>query len=370
VLTKFDEFTCHQIVSSFDSPESTDRAWTEKLWCNIHDTKGRLVMAIGMGVYPNRNVMDGYACIQLDGRQHNARFSRELRPRIDELEVGPLRWEVLEPYRRIRLSLGENRFGLRFELEFLGRFQPGEEEPQSKRSRGRLQVNTCRYSQLGRARGWVCVGDQRIELDEEHHYAQRDHSWGVRMGVGAPEQGVQEPDIATFTAMMINWATFQLDDRALNLYLIERSDGHRELFTGQLLPRLDDARPAVPIVGVEHTYRFHERSARMQSGELHLTGGDGTKLHLELRELCTMYLRGGGYVGWKGYTHGLWMGPKWEDGEVWELGSEPGLCDQVHGLDDTVCEVREGGEVKGYGIIENLILPPFPRYGFPAMRPR
>ena len=35
----------------------------------------------------------------------------------------------------------------------------------------------------------------------------------------------------------------------------------------------------------------------------------------------------------------------------------------MRGLEDTVVEVRCGGET-GHGIIENLVLPPFPKYGF------
>ena len=34
MLTKFDELTCHQFVSTFDHPSSSDRAWTEKMWFN------------------------------------------------------------------------------------------------------------------------------------------------------------------------------------------------------------------------------------------------------------------------------------------------------------------------------------------------
>ncbi len=364
-LTKYDELTCHQTVSTFDHPETSDRAWTEKIWCHVHDTEGKLALALGFGVYPNRNVMDGFACLQLDGReQRNLRLSRELRPRIDELALGPLRYEVLEPYRRIRLRLDENKQGVSFDLEFLGRFQPAEEEPQYAREQGRVVVNTCRYAQLGRARGTVTVDGKRIELDPERTYAQRDHSWGVRMGVGAPEQGVQAQDVQRFRAMMINWATFQLRDLGLCLYLIERADGGIERLTGTLVRPLDDPRPASPIVSVEHSYRFHERSARMCAGELGLTARDGTRLGLALRELATLYLRGGAYLGYKGMTHGLWLGPAFEDGERWDL-TTPGFCDEVHGLDDTICEVRAGSEL-GYGIIENLVLPPFPRYGFPA----
>jgi len=367
-LTKYDELTCHQIVSTFDHPETSDRAWTEKIWCHLHDTEGKLALALGFGVYPNRNVMDGFACLQLEGReQRNLRLSRELRPRMDERAIGPLRYEVLEPYRRIRLQLEGSRQGVGFDLEFLGRFQPAEEEPQYQREHGRIVVNTCRYAQLGRARGTVTVDGRRFELDPERTYAQRDHSWGVRMGVGAPEQGVQAQDVQRFRAMLINWATFQLPDLGLCFYLIERADGGIERLTGALVRPLDDPRPSSPIVSVKHRYPFHERSARMRSGELELAARDGTRLTLAMRELATLYLRGGAYLGYKGMTHGLWLGPSFEDGETWDL-SAPGFVDEVHGLDDTICEVRVGGQehAHGYGIMENLVLPPFPRYGFPA----
>jgi hypothetical protein len=123
MLTRFDELTCHQVVRTFDSVETTDRAWTEKLWCNVHDTAGELVLATGFGIYPNRNVLDGYACVNVGNRrQHNLRASRELRPRLDEVAVGPLSYEVLEPWRRVRLTCGDNPRGIRFELEFEGRF--------------------------------------------------------------------------------------------------------------------------------------------------------------------------------------------------------------------------------------------------------
>jgi hypothetical protein len=71
---------------------------------------------------------------------------------------------------------------------------------------------------------------------------------------------------------------------------------------------------------------------------------------------------GGGYIGYNGFYHGIWMGPYWTDGEKWDVAN-PEVANKVHGLDDTVCEYRCGDEV-GYGIIENLILGSFPKYGF------
>ena len=103
----------------------------------------------------------------------------------------------------------------------------------------------------------------------------------------------------------------------------------------------------------------------MKSGRMTFVGEDQSRYDVELRELTTMYLRGGGYAGYQGVTHGLWLGHEWSDGETWNV-SDPAVANEVHGLDDTVVEVKCNGKV-GYGIIENLVMPPFPKYGFPAM---
>ncbi len=363
MLTKFDELTCHQVVSTFDHPETSDRAWTEKLWCNIHDTRGELVLATGFGIYPNRNVLDGYGCVNVGNKkQYNMRLSRVLRPNIDEITLGPLSYEVVVPWRKIRIAMEENKYGLSYELEFLGTMVPGEEEPQFGRSRGRMYMNTCRYAQLGRARGWVKADGKRYDIDEKNFYAQRDHSWGIRMGTGSAEQGVQAPDHEKFTAMMINWLTAQFRDWGLYCYLIEKNDGTVQYLGGSVVETLDGGKSQVPIIAVEHQYEYHPGSQRMKAGRVIFACKDGRKIDINMKELTTMYLRGGGYVGYKGFRHGTWMGDYWEDGETWNVGDES-VANDVHGLDDTVVEVRCGNET-GYGIIENMIFAPFDKYKF------
>ncbi len=363
MLTKFDELTCHQVSTTFDHPGTSDRAWTEKLWCNVHDTKGEIVLATGFGIYPNRNVMDGYGCVNLNNQeQYNMRVSRVLRPKIDEISVGPLSYDVIEPYRRVRIAMGENNYGISYELEFVATMQPGEEEPQFGRSKGRVYVDTRRYAQLGRARGWISAGGKKYDVDEKRFYAQRDHSWGIRMGTGASEQGVQAPDHEKFTAMMINWLTVQFAERGIYCYLIEKNDGTVQNLSGSVVRGIDGGECGVPIVSVDHRFEYHTGTQRMKSGVMILTCADASRIEISLRELTTMYLRGGGYVGYKGYRHGTWMGDYWEDGEKWEVGN-PSVADEVHGLDDTVVEARWGDEV-GYGIIENMIFAPFGKYNF------
>lgn len=100
----------------------------------------------------------------------------------------------------------------------------------------------------------------------------------------------------------------------------------------------------------------------MKGGTVDLELGDGSARTLTMEERTTMYLRGGAYLGYKDAYHGLWLGHEWSDGERWNVADQK-IANEVHGLNDAVIEVRCGDEV-GYGIIENLVLPPFPRYGF------
>ena len=370
MLTKYDEMTCHQTVSTFDYPQESDRAWTEKLWMNIHDTSGKLVLATGFGVYPNRNVMDGFACLGLGNKsQTNVRVSRQLRPNRDQMSIGPLSYDVIEPYRKIAVRLIESNQDLKFDMEFLGRFHPAPEEPhQFQRDQGRISVNTERYAQIGRARGWIEYQGTRYELDEKDTYAQRDHSWGIRLGVGAPEQGVQSSDVSSFVGMMINWFTFQFSNWAVTCYFIETDSGDIRFLSGRMVQPIDGPDKGLRIIAVDHDYQFHPGTALTKGGALLLTFEDGSTRTISVAPLNIMYLRGGGYLGYKRFNHGLWMGPMHQEGENWDLTDQKTAA-QAHGLDDTICRVECDDET-GYGILENLILPPFARYGFPPMDPR
>ncbi len=363
MLTKYDEFNCHQIVDTLDHVLDSDRQFTEKYWMNLHDTTGKIVLATGFGYYPNRNVMDGYGCVNVENKvQYNMRLSRELRPRTDELVVGPLSWEVVEPLKRIHVKMDENEYGISYDLEFIGRMPAHEEIPQVRRDKGRIFMNTCRMVQLGAAKGWVKVDGKKYDVDEKSWRAQRDHSWGIRMGVGAPEQGVQSPDISFFFNLMINWLTAQFEDWGVAYYLIEKSDGTVAYLSGAVMHGFGKDKEEVPIVKVDHDFQYHPNSGRMKSGRVILHTADGKQVELSMNEKTCMYLRGGGYVGYEGFFHGIWMGPNWMKGEKWNIG-DPKVADEMHGLDDTVCEYRCGNEV-GYGIIENLVLGSFPKYGF------
>ncbi|MBW1683868.1 MAG: hypothetical protein JRS35_02280 [Deltaproteobacteria bacterium] len=113
MLTKYDEFLCHQIASTLDHPSTSAREWTERTWFSVHDTSGKLSLVNSFGYYPNRNIIDSYVSVTVEGTTvYTVRASRALRPRIDETAVGPFSYEIVEPLRRVRSVLEENEYGV------------------------------------------------------------------------------------------------------------------------------------------------------------------------------------------------------------------------------------------------------------------
>jgi len=199
VLTGLDETMRHQAPLTFSQVASTDHRFFDRVWFCAYHPEGTVGLITGMGSYTNMNVLDGFAAIQRSGRQHNVRLSRALRPAVDHMGVGPLRVEVVEPLQVLRLVLEpddrrpedrrpEDRHphqGLGFDLFWSAVGPARTEEPHAGRLDGRLYQEYLRYSQIGEVNGWLSIDDERYEV--EHWFGARDHSWGVRRGVGGFE---------------------------------------------------------------------------------------------------------------------------------------------------------------------------------------
>ncbi|TFH40122.1 MAG: hypothetical protein E4G96_08070, partial [Chrysiogenales bacterium] len=177
MLTRYDELLCHQTVETFDSVATSAREWTERIWFSAHDTSGEYQLIAGFGHYPNRNIMDAFVCFVIGGKtQYCVRASRVLRPGFDHVRVGPISYEVVEPLKRLRLSIAENDHGLSGEIDFIAAMPPHEEDAQFNRTRGRVLEHVKRYIQVGRPSGWISACGKRVTVDGETWRAERDHS--------------------------------------------------------------------------------------------------------------------------------------------------------------------------------------------------
>src|ERR1700685_1512835 len=111
MLSSFDEGMCHQLPATIDHAHTDSPEWTERIYVSIYN--------VG-----DKNVQDGFATIWHQGKQYNFRASRTLRPKIDEVKIGPLSVELLEGLRRFRIKLDENPSDMRLVIEGIAAMNP------------------------------------------------------------------------------------------------------------------------------------------------------------------------------------------------------------------------------------------------------
>ena len=378
MITKFDEYLCHQIIATFDEVHTTDQQWYDRLWFTAHDNSGKILIDAGFGKYINRGVMDAHGGVTVkDATQYTVRASRELWPDVDTIAVGPLSYEVIEPLNKIHICLKENEYGISFDIEFEGRMTPWEEEPSNQRLPGIFVVRSCRYHQFGHVSGKVTVENKTYEINKNTWWGQRDRSWGIRpIGVprpgglwsrkdaGEPESGIQPwPQIP---GMFFHYLFMQFKDYGLVFTFSESMFGGTAGVRGSLVHPLGSNQFPVPVTDVQHQFKFFRGSRRVKSIELVVSTADGAKRDILVKPLNTHYSRVGGYLdGYKGWVHGKWWGNYAIDGQKLDL-TDPRVREDLQGaVDDTMCEFRCGNDV-GYGILEPFVIGELPKYGFKA----
>ncbi|MDV7102433.1 hypothetical protein R4227_20520 [Gordonia amicalis] len=107
---------------------------------------------------------------------------------------------ILEPYRTVRVAWSGDSTPLAADLVFTSAFDPYTEEHYLDASTGRVTQEITRYNQIGRWDGWLSIDGVRISVDD--WWAVRDHSWGVRPGVGGIDRSVADPAARTAAPMM------------------------------------------------------------------------------------------------------------------------------------------------------------------------
>ncbi len=193
-LLDADEFFNHQIVDTFATVSQSDYSWTEKVCGMAAARDGSLSIGFGFGKYPNRNVVDAYGGASRGVEQWTVRASRALASDPNRIDVGPLKYEVIEPLKQVRVVLEPNATQpVAFDLLLEGIVPCMLEEREDRRNLHgfRHTANQIRYHQTGSARGWVEVAGKRTEVTPETWVMTRDHSWGIR-----PDVGVRIPDLA------------------------------------------------------------------------------------------------------------------------------------------------------------------------------
>ena len=363
-----DETLNHQLVDTFATVSESDHAWTEKIWVSIATIDGSVQVDFGLGKYHNRGVIDGFGGVSRGREQWTVRGSRELAGAPEETAIGPIVYEVVEPLRQVRVRLESNDVQpIAFDVTLSGVTPPFFEERNLVRNQrtNRVDVNVIRYHQGGWAAGTINVAGETYQLGEEGAFGFRDHSWGVRQGVGVASSDLIGPTAAIARGPgaprgIMKWTPSfyrRPDSTFYEAAIFITGGGWR--YTSAYVNDGDGSQAAVR--SVDPRIRYDPRTRFVRGGELHLLMDSGEERLIEVEALgeSGFFLKTAGYGSWDGHIHGSWMGPLHLAGEhiadCWD-DEHLGLLGQLR---DTPIRVREGDAV-GYGIMESIITGEWP----------
>jgi hypothetical protein len=378
-LTGADEFFNHQIVNTFAAVATPERAWTEKAWFTLMRKDGTLQASFGLGKYANRNIVDGFAGVQIGTRQLTVRASRLLSSVPESMGVGPLGYEVVKPLDEIRLTLSENSAQpLRFELTFHASMPGFFENRDVVIHDGRAASDVIRFHQAGTVSGWIEIEGERHEVNPEDWYGFRDRSWGIREHVGldpadlvpAGGHGVTGGNKAG-SAFHFNWLVSKIDRADGSSYDLAYyfrdfgGEGPPAFFSGYI--NESDGRQ-IPILHLypEIDYRASDRGA-MRGTVTAIIAGKGKSVEERVFEIEVINpemgfrLLPGMYGEWKGQIHGSYKGEAFLDGETIEDVNNPEKLAETYRwqIRDRPVRIREGAN-SGYGDMESIILGEYP----------
>lgn len=378
-LLHADEYFNHQIVETFASVSQSDYSWTEKVCGMAAARDGSLAIGFGFGKYVNRNVVDAYGGISRGVEQWTVRASRELSSNPNGIDVGPLRYEIIEPLKRIRVVLERNPIQpIAFDITLEGIVPCVVEEREDRRTLTgyRHSADQIRYHQTGTARGWVEVDGKRHEVGPDTWIMTRDHSWGLRPAVGEPMRDLppdpMDSDLAQVLAIW-NPLYFEKPDGSTyafhQYYLCYAGTGFRHERMQGGFEFADGRRD--PLRALEPVLTFDPINRRFKQGEFRLTMGNGRVRTLRARAIGAtgFHLGAGLYHGFDGKHHGSYRGRLALEGEHFADCSTPEAVARLNQFRDCLIVVEDAETgATGWGNCQTYVTGAWPDFGLPTAR--
>ncbi len=316
MLLGIDEFPFHQITESFAGVAGSDPQWNDGHYVCLSDVAGNVSLTSTVRLYSNNDVMDGFVCLRHEGKQYNIRVSRRLRPDMESLRVGPLRIELVEPMKVLRLVLEDNEYGITLDVTCRSTTAPYRDPVEITRIDSRLISERTTYEITGTCEGWIAVAGKRYELDAATDSFFRNHSWGYQNGRGGPRlYGAPMEGVRRRVPGVRQWVLFNMPDHGG--FFFQDPSGRKASGKGVIL--YPDR--SVPVVSVESDLDFYEGGRRLKSGTFALTDEEGVHREYTIEDLGWVYCQGGGYFGGfdDGLGQGVYRGDDYSEGEVWDV---------------------------------------------------
>jgi hypothetical protein len=310
-LTPWDEFPVHATPYPLSYCPSTDFAWDEGYYFLAYDLDSRVALWNGLRIAPNSDIIGAHTAFNIAGVQRTLRISRIWRDDFS-LRIGPLRFEIIEPLRAIRMVLEPNDSGMSYDVIWRGLARPHLAAHHRATRNGRSTTDQSRYHQVGSATGWLEIDGRRYEMPESAPWGgSRDHSWGLyesrpplapeaRWLAAAPRPAI--PRALRFSCFL------ESEGFSAYFHFHEGPDGERVHFNdafgipleGWIDYRWDDR--TLRIVDYHHAdFEWRPGTRSMTRGTLHLTDERGGRWKLEIDVKAPPHV-----LGQIGYHVGAW----------------------------------------------------------------
>lgn len=345
-----DEFPVHQAPVSMRYFGTSDRNVYDRSIFHAFERSGEVELITGLGVYPHLGVIDGYATVRRGDRQVAVRTSDALGDDRMEQRVGPLRVDVLEPLRRLRVRCDAEEHGIGFDLTWNAAFPAVEEPRHVHRQADRLILDACRFVQVGAWEGMLRVDGRELAVDDRAWSGTRDRSWGIRPVGEAEPPGRPAEGTGGFWWC---WVPLRFEHFAIVVIVQELPDGHRVLNEAVRIWPDDTGRPPEQLGWPEIDIAYRSGTRHPERATLHLAerGGKPVTVEIETRGFVALHV-GAGYGGDPDWGHGQWRGPGWVEGAVYDL-TDPAITGRIpYGVIDHVARATCDG-AEGFGIFEH-----------------
>ncbi len=333
-LSPLDDYMIHQTPDPIRVMATGDPRAYERYWMLSHDPTGDTMVALGGSFYPNLDRAEAYAIVNHKGQHTTVRGFRRLGVDRSDLQIGPIRPQIVQGMRRWKFELEPNEWGISFDLDFVDTTRQTFREPLSNSATGtppgRRGDVTTGFESFGVVQGWVDVGGTRVSFPAGS-FGTRDRHWGVGRGVGGPPMSLGgRLHVGTSGN---GFAAF----------------GSWTLWGDRVFYPFGDARKGSGKVNKPtRRLRFEPDTNIFIEGivDYPLDTGEVKQVHYERIGNQTAYLRCGMYGGTpdKDIHQGGYDGPDLIEGETYDV-NQAEVRGRLAGLDEHLCRVTCNGEV-------------------------
>ena len=360
-LTSWDDYPVHQSANFIAHTASTDRNFYDRYYFLMHPSSDEMAAIFGLGQYPNLGVTDAFIAVRKGDGHHVVRASKPLVDRMDT-SVGPIRVEIIEPLRRLRVVVEPTEHSVAMDVTWTGSVPAIAEPNQFIRSKGKVVFDTQRLAQTGFWEGSITVNGETTAVTPDHWRGCRDRSWGVRP-VGEPEPAGIRQGVPAMSGMW-NYFPMQFSDHSIFFINNELADGTRVLEQAERV--WPDGR--IEQLGrVEWHHDMQKGTRLMAHSVLTFPDAPGGKIEIDCTSLLPHFLAvGSGYGLDDDWRHGMYQGP-----DVVVHGRDYKVDDIAmrgqFAVVDHVARFEYAGNV-GYGLYEQAFMGAFPRVGIADAR--